>query len=367
MIGNSSSNRVNVVIGGGLLGLLVAWYLSSAGESVAVFDRQKVGREASWAGGGILSPVYPSRYPALHPLVVASHQEYLSIACGLQGLTDIDPEFCATELLILDEAENPSAAGLMARRTVSGSELRVLEPNINKSIANASAYSVSHVRSPRFLRALRVALQRKGVIFFEQRKIDQFAVHQGRVVGVSTNGEIVPASRCFVTAGAWASGLLESVGTMLPIKPIRGQMVAFAAMPYLVSRIIVRDYRYLIPRADGLILAGSTLEDVGFNKHITNAARNDLHQFAVDVIPALRPYPVIHHWAGLRPGSPDDLPFIGEHPTVRALFVCAGHHRNGFACGPASAKLVVDMALGRQPIVNPAPFRVDRAFTEWRM
>ncbi|MFL6652271.1 MAG: NAD(P)/FAD-dependent oxidoreductase, partial [Sulfurifustaceae bacterium] len=103
------------------------------------------------------------------------------------------------------------------------------------------------------------------------------------------------------------------------------------------------------------------IEDVGFDKSITDEGRRSLYEAAVDLAPELADFGVVGHWAGLRPSSPDDLPFIGEHPAARGLYVCAGHYRNGFATGPATARMAVDLVLGKEPAMDPTPFRLDRS------
>lgn len=363
MSGNSASTRLNIVIGGGILGLLTSWYLTEAGESVVLFDRQEVGKESSWAGGGILSPLYPNRYPALRPLVNSSRHEYRLITDKLQESTGIDSEFRLTELLVLND---PAGDGPQICRRIGRAELGEIEPNLAvRTTTTAFVYPAAQVRNPHLLKALKSALSKKGVVLCEHKEIRHFLVDEGRFAGVMASGKTTMGARCFVTAGAWSATLMEQLGFQLPIRPIKGQMITFAATVGLVSRVIVRDYRYLIPRLDGLVLVGSTLEDAGFSKDITAAARSDLYQVAINIVPALAEFPIAHHWAGLRPGSPDDMPFIGEHPLIKGLFVCAGHHRNGFASGPASAKLVVDMALGRNLSVDPTPFRLDRVCPKW--
>ena len=359
----------NVIVGGGIIGLLAAWYWVEAGESVVVIEKSRVGRESSWAGGGILSPLYPDRYPGIASLVRWSQGDYLRIAEELIRITKRDPQLIFSELLLLDEmeirhAEQGRCQATLLRNAVLGQ----LEPALRVPFGGAVCYPAAQVRNPRLLSTLYQGLAKKGVDFRELCGIHGFQTEGGQLVGLLTaDGIVVKTARCIVAAGAWTAGLLNTTGLHLPIKPINGQMLLFAASPGLISRILVHQYRYLIPRLDGYILAGSTVEDVGFEKKTTAAGRETLHRAAVDLVPALADCPIVHHWAGLRPGSPDDAPFIGEHPNIKGLFVCAGHHRNGFATGPASARLVVDMILGRQPVVDPTPFRLDRPCPEWRM
>ena len=143
----------------------------------------------------------------------------------------------------------------------------------------------------------------------------------------------------------------------LPVKPVRGQMILYRAEPGVVQRIVLSQDRYVIPRRDGRILVGSTVEDVGFEKATTRAAMQELEAEARRIIPALANYPIEHHWAGLRPGSPHDIPYIMQHPRISGLFVNTGHFRNGVVLGPASARLLADILLQREPILDPLLYR----------
>ena len=133
-------------------------------------------------------------------------------------------------------------------------------------------------------------------------------------------------------------------------------MLMFKAAPGTVSRIVLEANRYVIPRRDGRTLFGSTIEEVGFEKQTTEAARDELYTIATQRFPILKEYPVEAHWAGLRPSSPAGVPYIGRHPGIDGLFVNAGHFRNGIVLGLASARLAADLVLGREPIVDPAPY-----------
>ena len=159
-----------------------------------------------------------------------------------------------------------------------------------------------------------------------------------------------------VTAGAWSGGLLESIGVALPVEPVRGQMILFNAKPGIVNRVVLRDGKYVIPRRDGRVLAGSTLEYVGFNKQTTEQAKQQLADTAIDMFPALADAQIEHHWAGLRPGAPEGIPFIGEIPEIENLYINAGHFRNGLVLAPASVRLLTTLLLKQKTPVDPAPY-----------
>ncbi|RMD70529.1 MAG: FAD-dependent oxidoreductase, partial [Gammaproteobacteria bacterium] len=164
-----------------------------------------------------------------------------------------------------------------------------------------------------------------------------------------------------VAAGAWSAGLLAQVGLRLPVVPVKGQMVMFKARPGTVSRILLKGERYVIPRRDGRVVVGSTLERAGFDKGITREAREALVQGALSLLPALGRYPIERQWAGLRPGveGRGGVPLIGAHPGLRGLYVITGHFRNGVVMAPASVGLLLDQILGRRPPLDPRPYALD--------
>jgi glycine oxidase len=136
-------------------------------------------------------------------------------------------------------------------------------------------------------------------------------------------------------------------------------MLLFKTAPGLIKRIVLEENRYVIPRQDGHVLFGSTLEEAGFDKSTTEAARKELHQLATERFPALQNYPVVKHWAGLRPGSPSGIPYIAAHPFLEGLYINTGHFRNGVVLGPASAKLMANLVTGTNPILPQEPYSLE--------
>ncbi|MBB3189955.1 glycine oxidase ThiO [Halomonas cerina] len=359
-----------LIIGGGVIGMMTAWQLAEDGLSVTLLERGEAGREASWAGGGIVSPLYPWRQPeAISRLSRWSESRYPHLADRLIDMTGIDPEYRQNGLLYLDTAEAD-----MARRWAQG---------LDTSLASIDAYAVyarepglvegiegglwmptlGSLRNPRLVRALRALLQRlPRVDLCEGCAVQRLITGQGRVKGAVTAGGRFMAGRVVVCGGAWTNHLLSPLGLALPVRPVKGQMMVFktpvvTGSRQLLERVVLRHGRYLIPRADGRVLVGSTLEEAGFDKTPTREARDSLHASAVSILPALAECEIEHHWSGLRPGTPDGLPFIGEMPDVRGLFINAGHYRNGLVLAPASARLLADEVLGRRPVIDPRAFQ----------
>jgi glycine oxidase len=216
--------------------------------------------------------------------------------------------------------------------------------------------NVAQVRNPRMVRALRLRLDQLGAEIRTDDNVEQLVQDAGSCTGVRSSSGIHRADSVIVCAGAWSGGLLAELPSAPAIRPVRGQMLLFGANPGTITRMVLQGSRYVIPRRDGRTLFGSTIEDVGFEKQTTDAAREELYTIATERFPILKRFPVEAHWAGLRPSSPAGVPYIGRHPGVDRLFVNAGHFRNGIVLGPASARLVTDLVLDRTPILDPAAY-----------
>lgn len=357
-----------VVIGAGLIGMLCARELAREGYAVRLLERGEAGRESSWAGGGILSPLYPWRYDdAVNVLARWSQGAYPALADALREESGVDPECTTSGLLILDQDEQAVALDWARRfearlEICDGQQVRELEPALGLDTGTGLWLpEVGQVRNPRLVRALRGAVLKAGVRLEEQCTVTGLRIESGRVLGVETSGGFRPAEKVVVAGGAWTAGLLADTGLTLPVEPVRGQMLLFRADPGLLRHISLYQGRYVIPRRDGRILVGSTLERVGFDKSITDPAREDLHRAALALVPKLADYPLEHQWAGLRPGSPTGIPWVGPHPSCRGLYINVGHFRNGVVLGPASVRLLVDQLLGRASFTDPAPYQFENA------
>lgn len=347
-----------IVVGGGLIGMLCARELAVSGMSVLLCERRNTGREASWAGGGILSPLYPWRYPAsVTALSQWSQLNYHELSNALMEESGIDPEWTLSGLMILDNNNESNAVIDWAQQSNATLEIvrsDALEPSIGiGNIDTVWMPQVAQIRNPRLVKALRGSIQVHGVTVSEDDEVMDILHQHGVVQGVRTKHKKIYSDNVVVAAGAWSAKLVENIGLFLSLQPVRGQMIVLRSDTNKLRKVVLFNDRYVIPRRDGRVLVGSTLEYVGFDKSTTQQAKENLMNSAVALLPVLDKYELEHHWAGLRPGTVDGVPYIGNHPEIKGLFVNAGHFRNGVVLGPASCRLLADLVLSRPPIVCP--------------
>jgi glycine oxidase len=356
-----------LVIGGGLVGMMTAHFLRQEGLSVCLLERGETCRESSWAGGGIISPLVPWQYPeAVTSLVRWSQAYYPRLADTLLAETGIDIEWLQSGLLLPGMGPEPSILAWADQNRsvlqgVDATQLENLEPGLGlEAQASLLLPDVGQIRNPRLGAALRRSLIEQGVVIHEHTEVTGFNVSANELQGVTTTQGDVSAQRVVVAGGAWSGPLLAMLEFSLPVKPVKGQMIQYQTPPGLVRHIVLYEDHYLIPRRDGLLLAGSTLEDTGYDKSTTADARELLMEKASRLVPALGDCEVVRQWAGLRPGVSDGVPFIGPHPDCTGMFVNTGHFRNGVVMAPASARLLTDLMLGRASFTDARPYQLEK-------
>jgi len=245
-------------------------------------------------------------------------------------------------------------------QTLDAGGIARLEPERRRPPDNAIWMpGIAQVRNPRLVKALAKDLRRRGVQIRTHTAATGLALGDGHLLGVQTKEGLIRAEVTVLAMGAWTGEFSRMLPTPADVRPVRGQMLLFKGQPGVIQHMMLEENRYIIPRRDGRILFGSTLEEAGFEKATTESARKELVGLATERYPVLQNYEVELHWAGLRPAAPAGIPYITRHPQIENLFINAGHYRNGVVLGPASAKLLADLVLNRKPVVDPAPYSLD--------
>ncbi len=351
-----------IVVGGGVIGMLSAWELAKAGCKVVLLERHRLGQEASWAGAGILGPLPPWSIPsALDPLLCWSQLRYPELARELRDLTGIDCEWVQSGLLLFDAALSGETSSWARRNRdrceiLRPAELQALEPRVHASDQVLRWPSLAQIRNPRLLRALAAVTRQTGVDIYENAQVSSVTVSHHRIVGAKSSAGRFLSETVIVAAGAWSGQLLAELPFPPALAPVRGQMLLFETPTPLFHHILLREEIYAVPRADGRVLIGSTLERVGFDKSVTPGARSVLEAAAFGLVPELEQAKFAGHWSGLRPYEQRDTPIIAAHPAIRGLYANTGHYRLGVTLAPGSARLVADLILVRSPVVDREVF-----------
>lgn len=360
-----------IVIGGGVIGCSIALRLAAEGLSVAVIERNRLGCEASRAAAGMLSPQMEAPAPgAFFDLCLQSRRLYPGFVARLQELSGIDIEYndSGTLRIIGGESDRAevrgwldwqAAAGLRFE-SLSGGELASIEPMVTGLATGAVFIPDDHqVENRRLMDALEMALKNSGVDVIQECEALEIMTTNGKATGVLTPLGRFDAGGVVVAAGSWSSSLLEPVGLGLKLIPARGQMLALRGDVDAIRRVIHTSKCYLVPRRDGRVLVGATIEYVGYNKAVTAAGMGSLLRAAVEAVEGLEKFEVVESWSGLRPDTPDHLPVLGA-TRVDNLWLATGHFRNGILLAPVTADLIAETIINGVTPEQAAPFGVER-------
>ncbi len=374
-----SSSRSALVIGGGVIGLSTAWELSRRQFRVVVVERDQFGRgqsgSSSWAGAGILPPpATVNSDDPLDSLRLLSHRLHQQWSAELRDVTGIDNGYrkCGGIYLARSPGERATLVANEFGWRDQGIEFSRLSPQELQQIAPAIAAKQTaleawhlpdecQIRNPDHLRALYTACQKNGVTFLPGSAVEDIEIRNQRVESVMlANAERLVADEYVICAGAWTRQFLDQLSLASGILPVRGQIVLYQLPQQPFACVVNEGHRYLVPREDGYLLAGSVEEEVGYKNETTREAINSIQRWAEAVMPDLSQHAPVKTWAGLRPGSYDAWPYIGRAPSVGNLFLAAGHFRSGLhlSCGTAVC-LAELIQVGTSPI-DLWPFRVGR-------
>ncbi|CAA6822477.1 MAG: Glycine oxidase ThiO (EC [uncultured Thiotrichaceae bacterium] len=338
-----------IIVGGGIIGLTAAYYLQKAGHRVRIFDQSEIGSEASWAGGGILSPLAPWDYPpVINNLVHESLKDYPVFIEEISAATGMDVEYLDSGMLVIaDSSDTPKAKQWSdsyqqkVDRLDSAQALHQVEQNISERFDHAFYLpDVKQIRNPRLLATVKTYLQDNDVIFHNNEAVTEILHSKNSVRGVKTEQGKYEGDAVVVCAGAWTRKFFELKQTK--IEPVLGQMLLYKTKPGTQKTIILHDKKYLIPRKDGHILSGSTLEFKGFDKQPDSNFPHQQKAFSEQVLPILKNAEIVKKWCGFRPGLPSGIPYIDEHQEILGLYVNAGHYRYGLTMAHASAKILLE-------------------------
>ncbi len=324
------------------MGCLTALALAERGCQVTIVERNVIAAqtsgESSWAGAGILFPLLPWMYKdEVNKLAMAGAALYPALCERLLTATGINPEYTQSGLQILPTFDETAAVNWCKSYQIP----------IVKNVNGLFIPTIGQVRPPNLLQALRQILIQSGVKLIENTQLESLK-NIDKIDGWKANsGAVLEADAYVVTSGAWSFELLKDTAVNLNIKPMRGQILLYdlSSQPAseIPKNIIYQNGFYLVPRRDGLLLAGSTLEDVGFDTSTTEEMRQQLQTKAENILPSLKHAAAIKHWSGLRPGTPDNLPTIAMHPSIQNLYLNTGHFRYGLTMAPASAERVASL------------------------
>jgi glycine oxidase len=366
---------VIVVVGAGVSGLGIGWKLAEAGRAVTVIDRGAAGRGASWAAAGMLAPQVEAEpgEEALLPLMLESQALWAEFAPAVERASgqDIGYRTEGTLAVALDRDDREKLRFrydylVSLKRELewlSGAEARRLEPHLARGVTAAISSPLDHqVDNRALVDALKIAFQKSGGTLIENAPVREVLIAGGRARGVVAGESTIEAERVVIAAGAWSRnipGLPDEVRP--PVRPVKGQMLAVQmdkAAP-LITRVVWGPDGYFVPRADGRLLVGATVEEMGFDTTLTAGGMFELLRAAWETLPGTYDMPLIESWAGLRPASRDDAPILGE-TEVEGLIMATGHHRNGILLTPITAHAVSRLILDGTAPASIAPFSLAR-------
>jgi glycine oxidase len=332
-----------IIIGGGIIGLSLSIALRKKGATVLVAERGQPGREASHAAGGMLVDCLFETPAALQPLATASARMYPEFVYELQVESDMNLDLRDQGTIVIPSAAHASGPALQSATLPA--PLAEFEPALADFHGPASYLRESSV-DPRALTA--AALQtakRRGVDISSGEEVTKINLSDGRVSGVTTTKTTFHAPKVVNCAGAWSGQIAPHA---FPTRPVKGQMLCLLSPPRSRLKHVIRSPEiYLIPRSDGRILAGATVEEAGFDKRTDIATIQQLHRAALALVPELRDAKILEDWAGLRPGTPDALPILGATATP-GYYVATGHFRDGILLAPITAQVMAEVITGTE-------------------
>jgi glycine oxidase len=349
-----------ILVGGGIIGLSLAIELRKNGASVLIVERGEPGREASHAAGGMLANCGDETPAVLQFLADASARMYPEFVHELQDESGVDVDLRSSGTLLFPRMDHSGES--IPGATALPAPLEKVEPALAAS-GRPVVFLKERSLCPRALtEAALKAARHRAVDISSGAPVVSVDVADGRAIGVTTNKTSYHAPTIVNCAGAWAGQIPPYE---FPTRPVKGQMVCFVMRSRnLLTHVVRSPEIYLIPRSDGRLLAGATVEEAGYDKRTVPETIQRLERAAIAMLPGLKDARVLEAWAGLRPGTPDNLPILGATPTP-GYYVATGHFRDGILLAPVTAQAMAQVIAGGRCEYDLAPFAVER-FTEVR-
>lgn len=344
-----------LIIGGGIIGLSLSRELRKADASVLVVERGEPGREASHAAGGMLANCGDETPSVLQTLATASAEMYPEFVYELQDESGENVDLRSDGTLLFpapdrDPKNIPGSSPLPAPITE-------LEPSLSAAGPTPVFLKERSVCPRALTRAALKAAKHRGVDIASGTYVLSVDHAEGKVIGVTTDKTSYHAGKVVNCAGAWAGQIMPYP---LPTRPVKGQMICFAMPKRELLRHVVRSSEiYLIPRSDGRLLAGATVEEAGYDKRTVPETIQRLRHAAIAMLPEIENARILEDWAGLRPGTPDNLPILGQAPMPN-YYAATGHFRDGILLAPITALVISRVVTGNAPGYDLSPFAADR-------
>jgi len=363
------------IIGGGICGLGIGWYLARSGCPVTVIEQNEAGHGATWAAAGMLAP-YVEAEPGeeqLQTLLGASRSMWADFAADLEAAAQLSVDLRTDGTLVIALDQDDAARlkfqhafqrGLgLPTEWLSGYAARQREPHLAPGVTAAIWSALDQqVDNRKVARALKTAFLAAGGTLREHTAVQEILIAGDQVQGLRLADSILPAEVVVVAAGAWSRALPGLPPDLRPpVRPVKGQMIAVQMPPQapLLTHVVWGPVAYLVPRVDGRLLIGATVEEQGFDTRITAGAMLDLLRSAWEMLPGVYDLPLLETWAGLRPGSRDDAPILGL-TAMRGLIMATGHYRNGILLAPITAAAISRLILTGVVDDLIAPFALAR-------
>ena len=377
-------NKKVLIIGGGVIGLGIGWQLAKSGVSGTIYDRAEAGRAASWAAAGMLAPLAEAHNeePELLKLGCQSLQRYPQWVRELEADAEMSVGYRAEGTLIvgLEPDDTHQLRHLHASQQdlgldvewLTGRAAREIEPALSPRVTAAIRCATDHQVDNRLMvKALQRSFQACGGVLHENSTIESIVIENGVATGVQTQDGFQAVDTLILAAGCWSAQIEGLPKTIVPpVRPVKGQMLALQMEAGITVKNVIRTVRaryptsvYLVPRTDGRLIVGATSEEMGFDTRLTAGGTFELLRGAWEAVPGIYELPLLETWTGLRPGSRDNAPILGETP-IENLIYATGHYRNGILLTPITAYEIAKLILTGKTSEIIAPFQLDRFLKE---